>query len=560
MNSEVGSNNPKLQSVNYVTILPEGKTSGYKPGQQVDFKIDPIQFPYIDGKQSYLLLNVTPTGTFSNVNATADVPLMFPPNQGANSLVNRLVCRVNDGTGKIIEDREGYNLYNGIRNSYTNDTDVFPALAKVEGVTGRSTALVNRSISNVNNTYFYPKPDISTTVGTALSGNKLQQNSFVVPIQLGLFSGFGDQHMAVPNMDIGGCHLTYHLETANRTLQTLTHEFLRLESINGSDVVACNPKGLIDELAGDWVSTTQFEISTDECDCSLLLNEKPFTIDMCAFRVGMPIKSVNKGLGVSMVTQVEIDGDNIRVTVANAIGVVGTDTITADEISSRSYTIDKIELRVLNTMPDMPTMKSMKKAVQRGINFNSTQLYKLSTASQLKNAVLDIPESLTKCLSIYAVPCQQNDLDSTDLSNSYVFPRPDSALPGNTNNYNYQWQVKQVLIPNLQVDTNVVTDTKNDNVIFFNQQIMAQRPMYPVRSLDDGALSCMSDNSDLNLPFFFPLLLAPMGQSFDLIDAAPQLRVENTESTDTTSKLYFVFINHVRMLQGNSMGGIDVTF
>ena len=280
MNSEVGSNNPKLQSVNYITILPEGKTSGYTPGQQVDFKIDPIQFPYIDGKQSYLLLNVTPTGTFSNVTATADVPLMFPPNQGANSLVNRLVCRVNDGTGKIIEDREAYNLYNGIRNSYTNDTDVFPALAKVEGVTGRSTALVNRSISNVNNTYFYPQPDISTTVGTALNGNKLQQNSFVVPIQLGLFSGFGDQHMAVPNMDIGGCHLTYHLETANRTLQTLTHEFLRLESINNSDVVACNPKGLIDVLTGDWVSTTEFEISTDECDCSLVLNEKPFTIDM----------------------------------------------------------------------------------------------------------------------------------------------------------------------------------------------------------------------------------------------------------------------------------------
>ena len=53
MTNTQGTNNPKLQSVNYVTILPEGKTSGYKPEQQIDFKIDPIQFPYIDGKQSY---------------------------------------------------------------------------------------------------------------------------------------------------------------------------------------------------------------------------------------------------------------------------------------------------------------------------------------------------------------------------------------------------------------------------------------------------------------------------------------------------------------------------
>jgi hypothetical protein len=78
VNSMPGSNNPKLQSVNYVTILPEGKTSGYKPQQQIDYKIDPIQFPYIDGKQSYLLLNVTPDVSFSNTSATAAPGVCFP--------------------------------------------------------------------------------------------------------------------------------------------------------------------------------------------------------------------------------------------------------------------------------------------------------------------------------------------------------------------------------------------------------------------------------------------------------------------------------------------------
>ena len=557
-NNTQATNNPKLTSVNYVTLLPQGKISGYKPEQQIDFKIDPIQFPYIDGKQSYLLLNVTPTATFSNSSATADVPVMFPPNMGANALVNRLVCRVNDGTGKIIEDREAYNLYNGIKNAYTHDSDVFPSLAKVEGVSGRSTLHINKTIDNVNNTYFYPLPDTSTA-NVSVGGSSLIQNSFVIPIELGLFSAFGNQHHAVPNMDIGGCHLTYHLEKAQPILQTMTHKFHQTQTVNNVAVDVINAHPFTEPLQVTFTSATECYIKTSECNCNIAVDGEDWKIENVAYRVGMPLKL--SGGYVSLITNLQIDSalGAIKITLAHAIGTIGDDTVEPDTIASRDYTIDKVELRVLNTVPDGATMKAIKRAVMRGMNFNSTQLYKISTAQALKNAVIDIPESLTKCLSIMAVPCQQANLNSSDTNNSYIYPRPDSILNNNDNDYSYQWQVKQVLIPNLAVSTNKKVDSKSDNVILFNQQIMAMRPMYDVRSLEDDKVNQTTNNFELNLPFFFPLLLAPLGSSFDLIDSSPQLRIENADSGNTTAKLYFVFINHVRLLKGNETG-VEIEF
>ena len=555
-----GSNNPKLQSVNYVTILPEGKTSGYKPQQQIDYKIDPIQFPYIDGKQSYLLLNVTPDVSFSNAAATAAPGVCFPANMGANSLVNRLVLRSNDDTGRIIEDREAYNMYNGIGNAFQHDSDVFPALAKVEAVSGRSTAEINQTIDNLNNCYFYPQADIATTTNASVGGKTLIQNSFVIPIQLGLFSAFSGQHMAVPNMDIAGCHLTYHLETANRCLQLLCHKFFKRETINGVAnchvVDAVNP---LTEIDCTFSAGDTFKIDTSVCNCNLSIGGEAWDLSHLAWRVGMPLKTEDGNVGI--IQTITIDNGQVQVTLGNAVAPVGAKKVAMDTVASRDYTIDKCELRVLNTVPDAPTMKQIRRAVMNGINFNTTQLYKVSTASALKNAVIDIPESLTKCLSIMCVPLQQGNMDSVDQANVYVFPRPDSILNNNDNDYEYQWQVRQVLIPNLAVVTDKNVNDKNDNCIFFNQQLMALRPMMDVRALSDHAVMSENNVLDMNLPYFFPLLLAPLGTSFDLIDSAPQLRVTNRTNTtgDITAKLNFVFVNHTRLLKISDQG-IDVSF
>ena len=73
--------------------------------------------------------------------------------------------------------------------------------------------------------------------------------------------------------------------------------------------------------------------------------------------------------------------------------------------------------------------------------------------------------------------------------------------------------------------------------------------MFKVRSLGDKIANDL--NYDLDLPFFIPLLLAPQGSSFDLIDASPQLRLENSQSANLgqiTAKLFHVFVCHTRKL------------
>jgi hypothetical protein len=118
-----------------------------------------------------------------------------------------------------------------------------------------------------------------------------------------------------------------------------------------------------------------------------------------------------------------------------------------------------------------------------------------------------------------------------------------------------------VLIPNLGVKTNKSVDNENDNTIFFNQQLMALRPMMNVRAMSDNRVMGTNNGQDLNLPYFFPLLLAPLGTSFDLIDSAPQLRItnESNNTAEITAKLNFIFVNHTRMLKvGNS--GVEVNF
>ena len=284
---------------------------------------------------------------------------------------------------------------------------------------------------------------------------------------------------------------------------------------------------------------------------------------MCVFRVGQlitdgtdtrKITSVKTNQGPSA-NQVEIVVD-----VAFSAGD-GAINIKLANIT-RSYVIDKIELKLLLTIPDDQTLRMIRAQMARGISFTSMQLYKQSTASQLKNAVIDIPEALTRAQAILAVPCQQNDLELVDIFNSYIYTRPDALLPagGNTNNITYQWQIENVLIPNLAVETNSKTNNQNDNSIFFNQQVMALRHLIEVKALADAPKVRKSEDVDLELPFFVPVSLSPRGVSYDLVNSAPQLRITNSASgADITSKLYHIHVVHTRILTASD-GGVEVSF
>ena len=562
MDAQLEGSNAKLQTIKYINVLPENKVGNYKEQNRVDFMPAPSVAPYFDGAQSYLDINVTNGSTFAQGDSgnpsTASPPVCFPAHIGANALFNRCLVRSREN-GVVLEDLEAYNMLNGIKNAYTGDQDVFKSLGRITGVAGRTCCEANQSIDNLAVNYFLPNGTVTANVATG--GNTAVQASFALPIETGLFSAFAGQHHAVANLDVP-IHLQFFLEKAKVALQVMSSRFYRSETINGTAVVnQAFQSPLTDHAAVK--AGTEITLDVAVCDTSLTINDAPYTADMCAFRVG---QMLTDGTNHRVITAVETNsgaGSNqikITVDVAFAAGDGALNVKLAD--ITRDYTIDKIELKLLVTVPDAPTMKMIRSQMARGVSYCSVQLYKLSTAAQLVNSVLEIPEALTRVSSLLAVPVQQDDLEAVDINNSYVYCRPDSLLPGftNTNNTKYQWQIQNVLIPNLEVSTNGATNNNNDNSILFNQQIMALRHLVDVRALADNPLCNKTRDVDIELPFFYPVSLSPRGQSFNIINSAPQLRIKNTATgADVTAKLYHIFAVHTRVLKTTEMGA-EVSF
>ena len=115
-----------LSSVRYSSIRPDNKTTGYVPGDRAEFTI-PTDMPYIDGKQSYLYLEVRNTSTYANVDdgtvINIPAPTMFYPHIGAASLFERMT--LNDLNGKALEDLEASNMVRGVLNAYGHDDDEY---------------------------------------------------------------------------------------------------------------------------------------------------------------------------------------------------------------------------------------------------------------------------------------------------------------------------------------------------------------------------------------------------------------------------------------------------
>jgi hypothetical protein len=213
---------------------------------------------------------------------------------------------------------------------------------------------------------------------------------------------------------------------------------------------------------------------------------------------------------------------------------------------AHSYTIDKIELKVLETVPDAATINRISKQMAgQGSTFSSVTCNKLSTPAQLQNAIVNVPNAFTRAQSIFAVPVQSQNIYSTTDNNSYIYPQVDS-----NNQYTYQWQVGDTLIPNREIVTNTSIDNTSDDVIHFNMLTQAFRPIFTVKSYNQGLWSLGRDERRvLTNPFCYPLPLAPSGSTYNTLNTELQLRQENADVESTTSKLYHVYTLHTRSLQ-----------
>lgn len=553
MNAMMTGSNPKLQTVKYTNVLPEGKLGNYKANDRVDFMPNPATCPYFDGAQSYLNIQVRNTSTFNDGNSanpsTAAAPLCFPANMGVNAVINRCLIRAKDNS-QVIEDLEAYNLMNGIKNAYTQDSDVFKTLGRISGVAGRTPAPMNQTADNLACNYFLPNGEHDIATSNAITGgNEGASASFCVPVESGLMSAFAGQHHVVPNLDVP-LHMQFFLEKNNVALQVLYHKFYRTLAVHGVDVVE---EYAVDPFNDVTVAKTgtKLLVPGTTCNTNLTIDGLAYTPEMCSWRVG---QALTDGTDTRIISAVEINqgaGENqIEITLDVAFSAGDGDINIKMASVNREYTIDKIELKLLLTIPDDGTMKMIRSQMARGISFASYQLYKQSTAQGLVNAVIDVPEALTKVMSMLAVPVDQNNLETLDQNNQYIFCNADPDNPTN-----YQWQIQNTLIPNLAVQTNAITNVNSDNAIYYNQVVMALRHMINVKALADSPKVAKTSDKDIDLPFFYPISLSPKGQSFNLINSAPQLRLNNGGTGAQVSPILFhIFAVHTRVLKSTDMG------
>lgn len=545
-----------LVNVKYMNILPDQKTAGYTEQQKAQFTI-PSDIGYFDPKQSYLNVVVRPTSTYASSALTGLTgygvyPCCLPPNVGAHSLFSRIQLQSADG--KTIEDVDAYNLWISLLKSYSHDDDELATLSKIEGVSAHNNLPEARDYGNTAVNCFLAPNALDVSGGLDIQTNDYLGRAFQLPVHLGSWSGLEkSKHQVYPNLNIGGSLLTLFFDRASHVLTDLASAFTppidEAEEQPYYNYVSAQTPVDCSDISG-VVDIDSVFLATSVCDTSSSLFDPAKLVYQPGTVIGVKIGS--NVIEYRVITTVEVhQGDlqnQVKINFDPVIPYIGITTPITVQVAppAHSYTIDKIELKVLETMPDAGTVNRIaKQMASEGTTFSSVTCNKLSTPAQLQNAVVNVPNAFTRAQSILAVPVQSATMYSTKDNNSYIYPQVDDQ-----NQYTYQWQVSDTLIPNREIATNTSIDNTSDNVIHFNMLTQAFRPIFTVKSYNQGLWSVDRDERRvLTNPFCYPLPLAPSGGTYNTLNTELQLRQENADAGQTTSKLYHVFTLHTRSLQ-----------
>jgi hypothetical protein len=512
--------------------------------EKLQFQIPP-RYMYIDGKQSYLYLEVDNTSVYTGTSVSA--PVVYQPHVGVSALVERMQLQ-DLPTSHDLEDVDGYNTFVGIMNSYGHDSDTYDQMGKVEQVTAHNPLPTHRSIGKPQNQYFVGSPDTTTDAGYILTSNLAMTASSCMPVHLGLWSNIEqEEHKVYPNGPIGGSRLNVYLDQARVALCEPANNFY---VVNANGSVGNNAKNITDLVDIEETSAGDFTITVVSGECNMLHTD----VTDISYRVGMPVTVYTDDTGTTTDVATTIVGvqtddasNNLIIHLNDAI-VTGsvTPSFRVDPITF-GFSIKKAELRILETVPT--NIDSIARAVAQGINYKTVQLNKLSQPGSIINSILDLPAVVDRGHSILVAPCASADLDSSNQENSRLYPQQED-----NNTYNYQFQIKNYLIPNRPVLLNKSLNTSSDNTIYYQQLTMAMRTILETRCLNDGLDPAINELAN---PFVFPLQVAPTNTSFRLVDSEPQLRITNGTSANVVAKLFYVYTIHTRKLTSGP-DGIEV--
>jgi hypothetical protein len=549
---------PKAQLVNvkYINVLPDQKTSGYLEQQKCQFTI-PSDVGYFDPKQSYLNVVIRPTSGYlpsvlTGLTGVGSYPCCLPPNVGAHSLFSRVQLQSADG--KTIEDVDAYNLFVSLLKSYGHDDDELQTLSMIEGVSAHNNLPENRGFGDPAVNYFLPPYETDASGDLSVAMDTYFSRAFQIPLHLGTWCGIEkSRHQVYPNLNIGGTLLTLFFDRANHVLTDLASAFTPLvdeaEELPYVNYVSAQTAVACSDISG---TSPIDHVLIDEavCDTTVSLFDLTKIVYQPGVVIGVSIDS-NPVVYV-VITTVEKDqglnSNQVKINFSPTITYTGATTPVSLVVAppAHSFVVDKIELKLLETMPDAGTINRIAKQMSsQGMTFTSVTCNKLSTPAQLQNAVVNVPNAFTRAQSILAVPVQSSLLNVSKDTNSYIYPQVDD-----NNQYKYQWQVSDTLIPNREIQTNTSIAATCDNTIHFNMLTQAFRPILTVKSYNQGLWSPNRDERRiLTNPFCYPLPLAPSGGTYNTLNTELQLRQENEDAANTSSKLYHVYTLHTRSLQ-----------
>jgi len=536
-----------INSVQWMTIRPSGKTADYVSGDKLEFDI-PREVSFIDGRQSYIYVEVENNSTQPTAGATANYPACWYAHVGASGMFQRV--QLQDLNGRMLEDVEQANAYLGVMNSYGKDQGEYDVMAKVEGVSGHDPSPFNSNSGDRNVNIMYPSGTYDENTKELTGGNKAVPTSYCLPVPLGLWSRLGNDHQVFPNLAFNGTKMNIYFEKPNVCMKDMSSKFVKDDGnqffeanyVHATDEVACDDLAAPDDRDKVYIKTTV-------CDTAVPAFGEAFDLQNCVYRVGQNCDITWTGGNLTTrITAVKDDqgtGSNqVEITFADNLPAGAlTDVTFKLEAPTLSYKINKIELRVLVVMPNDP--RPILSAVAKGINYNTTTLSKISTAALLKNSVLNVVSSMTRASSIWVLPCNADKLERLNES-SIVYPQQDE-----NNTTSYQWQIKDFLIPNKEVLIDRERNNESDNSIYRQQLSMALRPVVPLKAYGCGD---NPDADDLSSPYVVGIQLAPLGNTFNLLENEPQLRYNNGSSVNTPSRLYHVYVNHTRTVKSGEFG------
>ena len=534
-----------LSSVKYSTVRPQGKTANYTANEKITFDI-PDRYAYISGKNSYLYVEMSDTSTYSD-GTKVGMPHCLPPNLGGHCLFSRMQYQATSN-GKDIEDVDGYNTYVSVMKSWGADFDEYEAMSQVEAVSAHTNRPIHRRAGKACNQNFLPPPnddDDSTEITAAVNSKEI---SLCLPIHLGIWSGMGDDNHVLPNGAMGGSQLHLYLADNNQVIQDLASEHYIFDG-DREELTYHNATDVVPAAVANTATTVTVGAQVLN---GVIGDDLP--ISGLVWRVGQVLNVFQNdgttridGGDVIKVVSVQNTGTNTVITTDHTFtGTVGDAKVCIDKAQVRKYNISKIELRLLETNPADP--RQVLSSFSKGFNFKSTVLNKLSVPAGLTNSILNLPASNTKAMSLWNVPVVADNLNGINENNSLIYPQMDADA---NQIYTYQWQIQNNLIPNRGVAIRKEF-VSSDNTIHYNQCQMACRSMFECRSVNDGA-----DNRapELANPLFVPLTLAPMGNSFNLLNQEGQLRL--TSALTPKAKLHHLYTNHNRVLRIDA-NGVDV--